>query len=452
MKKVQLYFKILQLVLDFFSPFCGYLLAWYLREKIDFLPFISTPTGYIPNFETYLPFLIIISALLIILFSINRMYSFRGISEFENITKIITISFSWISFIIIYYFFVREIFFSRLVLLNGFILTLLFLFLSRGLIFLIIKFYSKNFHYKSNLLILTNKELEQNFLNNFKKKYSLSFLNDIKKLNTYVKENECDEILVLDSNEFNLNLVYKFCRANHILFSYVPQNENLNFNNISVQTISDSPIIKFVATPLDGWGKICKRFFDFIVSFFALIILSPLFILIFILIKLDSKGPVLFSQIRVGQKGKKFKIFKFRSMVYNAESLKSKLYFQNQRKDGPLFKIENDPRITKFGKILRKTSLDELPQLINVFLGDMSLVGPRPHLPEEVKNYKDDWKFLLSIKPGMSGYSQIKGRSTLNFQLEYLYDVYYIENWSFFLDIYIIIKTMLLVFNDKNAV
>jgi lipopolysaccharide/colanic/teichoic acid biosynthesis glycosyltransferase len=141
-----------------------------------------------------------------------------------------------------------------------------------------------------------------------------------------------------------------------------------------------------------------KRFFDFAISLCLLIILSPVFLILAILVKATSEGPVFVSLKRVGEKGKIFNLYKFRSMIYGAHSLKKEMLAHNERKDGPLFKIKNDPRVTKFGKFLRSLSLDEFPQLFNVLQGKMSLVGPRPHEPEEVSNYQRGYKRLLSIK------------------------------------------------------
>ena len=141
----------------------------------------------------------------------------------------------------------------------------------------------------------------------------------------------------------------------------------------------------------------------------------------------------------------------FRSMIKNAHKMKKEIMEQNERKDGPLFKIKNDPRITNLGKFLRKYSIDELPQLFNVLKGDMSLVGPRPHESEEVEKYKRGYKRLLNIKPGISGMAQVSGRSSLIFSEEAKLDIFYIENWSLFLDLIILIKTIKVIFKKEES-
>jgi len=167
------------------------------------------------------------------------------------------------------------------------------------------------------------------------------------------------------------------------------------------------------------------------------------------LIKLDSPGPVIHKSKRA-YRDKVFNVYKFRSMVCNAEALRGTLLDRNERK-GPLFKMKRDPRITRIGRFLRSTSIDEFPQLFNVLLGNMSLVGPRPHLVEEVQKYSRHHYQVFAIKPGLTGLPQISGRSDLDFEKEVQLDVYYIENWSPWLDLTIILKSVLVIFRLQGA-
>lgn len=193
-----------------------------------------------------------------------------------------------------------------------------------------------------------------------------------------------------------------------------------------------------------------KRLIDIICSFVGILVLSPLFIIIAIIIKFTSKGPVFFSQKRVGRNGKEFDMYKFRSMVVNAEELKEKLAAQNEM-SGPMFKMKDDPRVTKVGKFIRKTSLDELPQLWNVLKGDMSLVGPRPSLPKEVAQF-DEWMYKrLDVKPGLTCYWQVSGRNNIDFEDWMKLDVKYVEEKNLWIDIKLICKTVFVLFGDKNA-
>lgn len=196
--------------------------------------------------------------------------------------------------------------------------------------------------------------------------------------------------------------------------------------------------------------EVIKRIIDIVASFTGLILLSPLILIVSMLIKLESKGEVIFKQKRVGLNGKEFYMYKFRSMVINAEELKEQLESQNEM-SGPMFKIKDDPRITKVGKFIRKTSIDELPQLINVIKGDMSLVGPRPSLPKEVEKFEQWMMERLEVKPGLTCIWQISGRNNIDFEDWMKLDIKYVRERSFKLDMKLILKTVLVLLGDKNA-
>ncbi|MGG7214918.1 sugar transferase [Clostridium nigeriense] len=196
--------------------------------------------------------------------------------------------------------------------------------------------------------------------------------------------------------------------------------------------------------------KISKRSLDIICSLLGLIILSPILLVVAILIKLESDGPIIFSQKRVGLNGKEFKMYKFRSMVQNAEELKDKLVQKNEM-SGPMFKMKDDPRITRIGKVIRKTSIDEIPQLINILKGEMSFVGPRPSLPQEVLKFEPWMMHRLSVKPGLTCYWQLSGRNNIDFVEWMKLDLQYVKDRSFLLDLRLIFKTFFVLFGDENA-
>ncbi|MBS4804404.1 MAG: sugar transferase [Clostridium sp.] len=196
--------------------------------------------------------------------------------------------------------------------------------------------------------------------------------------------------------------------------------------------------------------NISKRFIDILLSLFGLIIVSPIMLIVAILIKLESTGPVIFSQKRVGLNGKEFNMLKFRSMVQNAEELKEKLQKQNEM-SGPMFKMKEDPRVTKVGRFIRKTSIDELPQLINVLKGEMSLVGPRPSLSKEVAKFEPWMLERLNVKPGLTCYWQVSGRNNIDFEDWMKLDIKYVKDRNLVLDIKLIFKTFFVLFGDKNA-
>lgn len=194
-----------------------------------------------------------------------------------------------------------------------------------------------------------------------------------------------------------------------------------------------------------------KRSVDVIGSIVGLVLVAPFTLIIALVIKIDSRGPVFVKLKRVSM-GKIFELYKFRTMVKNAHDLKDSLRHLNERKDGPFFKIKNDPRITKAGKWLRRFRVDEFPQLLNVLKGEMSLVGPRPYAPEEIAAYPESYKYLTETKAGITGLSQINGSSELSFQRTLELDDFYVKNQSLWLDFKIIIKTLLIIFFDPTAV
>ncbi|SFE40982.1 sugar transferase [Sunxiuqinia elliptica] len=209
----------------------------------------------------------------------------------------------------------------------------------------------------------------------------------------------------------------------------------------SFSLLNQLPFVTYMTTPDNYAGLKLKSAFDFFFSLFVVILISPVFLLIAIAIKLDDGGPIFFRQERVGLNGRRFSCFKFRTMVANAEALKASLMGQNEQ-DGPVFKISMDPRVTRVGRFLRKTSLDELPQFFNVLRGEMSVVGPRPPIPAEVEKYKR-WQIRrLSMKPGITCIWQVSGRNDIPFEEWMKLDMQYIDNWSLFQDAVLILRTV----------
>jgi exopolysaccharide biosynthesis polyprenyl glycosylphosphotransferase len=217
-----------------------------------------------------------------------------------------------------------------------------------------------------------------------------------------------------------------------------------------VRALGRFPVVYVEPVRRNGWRAVAKRSFDIAVSSFALVIASPLLLLTAIAVKLDSRGPVLFRQTRVGRDSAPFTVRKFRSMVADAEEKLIDLRDQNEC-DGPLFKIRDDPRVTRVGKVLRKTSIDELPQLWNVLRGEMSLVGPRPALPSEVAAWPDPLYQRLRVRPGITGMWQVSGRSDNSFEEYARLDLTYVDNWSLATDLAILAKTVPAVLLRRGA-
>jgi exopolysaccharide biosynthesis polyprenyl glycosylphosphotransferase len=227
----------------------------------------------------------------------------------------------------------------------------------------------------------------------------------------------------------------------------VPSNGTLEIANV---TGFNMPMLGLTRTPTSESRLVVKRLIDMLGAAVGIALLSPLLLLTAIAVKLDDPGPVLFKQVRSGRNGRKFPMLKFRSMCVDAEARKQELMHLNEM-DGPVFKIKRDPRITRIGRIIRKTSIDELPQLFNVLVGHMSLVGPRPPLPAEVATYEPWQRRRLSVRPGITGLWQVSGRNQVNFEEWMQLDLKYIDTWSLWLDLKILFRTVPVVLLHKGA-
>jgi len=240
------------------------------------------------------------------------------------------------------------------------------------------------------------------------------------------------------------------CEREGIKVSVAVDLFNFKIGKLQATDLGGIPLMRLETTRGSPWQLFIKRATDFAVCLIALIILAPVLLLTALAIKLSSPGPIFFKQERNGMNGRKFTLLKFRSMVVGAEKMQEELLALNEM-DGPVFKIKNDPRITRIGSFLRKTSLDELPQLINVLKGDMSLVGPRPPIPGEVSNYETWQRRRLSMRPGITCFWQISGRNEIGFENWMKLDLEYIDNWSLWLDFKILLKTIPVVLFGTGA-
>lgn len=229
----------------------------------------------------------------------------------------------------------------------------------------------------------------------------------------------------------------------------------MNINLESQEAILSRDIV-IVPKIAKGASKInyisVKRIIDVIISIIGLIVLSPIFLILAIIIKLDSKGPVFFAHTRYGKDGKKFKMYKFRTMYENAQDMINDFTPEQMKEWKENFKLQDDPRITKVGKFLRKTSLDELPQIVNIIKGDLSIIGPRPVIEEELEKYGDNKDKFLSVTPGLTGYWQANGRSSTTYEQRMEMELYYIDNISPKLDVKIFFKTIESVIKKEGAI
>lgn len=240
------------------------------------------------------------------------------------------------------------------------------------------------------------------------------------------------------------------CEAHDIRAQVVPDYFHLTRNQIQVEDFNGIPLLSPRDLSIRGWNYVVKRSADILLSLLAGLIAGPLMALIALTIRLDSPGPVIYRQTRVGKQGKPFSCYKFRSMVTDADARRQEIADLNEA-TGPLFKVRNDPRQTQVGRLLRRFSLDELPQLYNVLRGEMSIVGPRPNLPSEVEQYQEWHKKRLAASPGITGLWQVSGRSDLTFDEMVLLDIYYVEHWNLALDFHILLRSIPAVLWARGA-
>jgi len=240
------------------------------------------------------------------------------------------------------------------------------------------------------------------------------------------------------------------CEAAGVNVRIVPDLFQMSLNRVDMDSLAGIPLIAVREPVLRGWTSRTKRAIDLVFSAVLLAVFAPLMAAIAAAIKLDSPGPVLFRQERVGRDGRLFTCFKFRSMVDGADDARQELSHRNEA-TGPIFKIRNDPRTTRVGRGMRRLSIDELPQFWNVLAGDMSLVGPRPPMPCEVENYAEWHRRRLDVAPGLTGLWQVSGRSDLTFDEMVMLDLYYAENWSIGLDLKILLRTVPTVLWGRGA-
>lgn len=268
-------------------------------------------------------------------------------------------------------------------------------------------------------------------------------LGKIEDLSRIARAQFVDDVFVTIPSERELvKSVAAEARRQHLNVKVIPELYDGLARNVPIQQFGEFPVMELHWESIPTVGLFVKRITDAVLSAIALGVLSPLLLALALAIKLDSRGSVLYRSKRVGRKGKTFTCYKFRTMVLNADDLKAQLHHLNERSNGLLFKMENDPRVTRLGKFLRKYSLDELPQFWNVLRGDMSLVGPRPPLPAEFDQYSLEHLRRLDVKPGITGFWQVTGRLDPSFENYMALDLEYIEKWGFWLDTKILCKTI----------
>ncbi|MFA5047721.1 MAG: sugar transferase [Patescibacteria group bacterium] len=419
-------------------------------------------------FSFFMHYLWLIALIWLISFALAGLYSMKSTRRtIDEISKIILGCSTAVMILMFVFFFSRSLFDSRFIILASWVFSVIFIIIGRS----IVRSIQHNL-YRFDLgihrvVIIGDSDLSQEVINNFKSHIKEGYkvvdqFNDFsseteKALEKLARDDKFDEILVATGSLSNkqLDTLNDFSYINHVTLKYVADIFDFPISNFEINTISGLPIVEVKKTRLDGWGRIYKRIFDLAISTIIIIILSPILLITIIAIKLDSRGSLFFAYKRIGEHGRPFTYFKFRSMIKDAHKFRFDEEFlkqhQNLRDGSPMMKFKDDPRVTRVGKFIRRFSIDELPELFNVWIGKMSLVGPRPHEVEEVEKYENFHKKVLTIKPGMTGMAQVSGRSDLDFNEEVRLDVWYMENWSMKLDIMILFKTPFAVLKKRKA-
>lgn len=473
MKRSELFFGAILVPIDFVALLLASAAAYYLRLS-------NVAQGVRPAvFELDLPFpeymqlSAIVSLVIIALFALHGLYAMRvtrkGLDEVTQIFSGISIG---IMLVILYIFLSAEAFQSRFIIIIAYVFAFVFVSMGRMLVRQAQRILLRRGMGVHRVVLAGNgpfaEELARIFLRDRELGYvvvaQLDHITHDGLQQAYARHG-IDEIIQTNptlSDEDNLVLL-DFSEQYKIEYRYVPNIFETHAINVRYRQIGRVPILELSRTPLDGWGRIAKRVIDVVGSLIGIILLSPILLATVWAIKQNSRGPILYRQIRAGRNMVPFEILKFRSMYLEycvgprygglaAQQKYQELKGKANERTGPLFKMRNDPRITPVGRFIRKWRIDELPQLFNVLRGEMSLLGPRPHLPEEVAQYNKHHRKLFTIKPGMSGMAQVAGNAGLAFEEEAKLDIAYIENWSLWLDIMLLVKTIGIVFRDKNAI
>lgn len=468
-------YRLILVIGDFLALTAAFSVAYILRVKYDTRPLIEN----IPA-ETYLYAIVLVLPLWIFVNGSIGLYSKRILERrFVEIGRLILGSFLGILVVIGYDFVIPDnLFPARLVVVYGLFLSFGFLLVFRTLARLTRRIM---FSYRigiTNLLIVGSKKSVRSIIEQFIDTESSGYrvvgilgpelseypqipsFESIDQVKKRLKDTNLHSIIQAElyKDEEKNNDLLGLAQKNHLEYRFVPANSDLYSGNIEVELFREIPVVTVNQTALIGWGQIIKRAFDIIFGTLALIITSPILLISAVVLKIaNPKEPVIFSQTRLTQFNRGFKVYKFRTQYSKFDGTTPEEAFEKigkpelakqYRLNGDF--IDNDPRVLRLGKFLRRTSIDELPQLFNVLRGDISLVGPRALIPQELAEYESR-HHILSVKSGMTGLAQVSGRQDISFDERRKLDVYYVQNWSFSLDITILIRTIRVVFTGGGA-
>jgi exopolysaccharide biosynthesis polyprenyl glycosylphosphotransferase len=431
----------------------SFVFAYYLRFRI--ILFITPAT--VPEIEEYLRILIFVVLVWLAIFEMFGLYVQRkgtAVDESASVFGAVTVSALLLLGLLFLY---RGLWFSRQVLIYAWMLVFIFATSSRFIVDGFQNYLFRRGYRVKKTLIVGAGEIGQALASRIRENPGLGyrvagFLDDVSNVRKAIRDTGAKEVIIASSripHQKTLDMITE-CEREMVEFKIVPGILELMASRVDTDEVGGIPIVTISEIRLKGLNAFVKRTTDLFGSAALIFIFSPAFLLFSILIKLDSRGRVFFTQERVGMDGRHFMMYKFRSMIKGAEEQLAEIEHLSEV-EGHVFKMKKDPRITRMGAFLRKFSLDELPQLFNVFRGEMSLVGPRPPIPSEVEKYSSWHMKRLRTAPGMTGLWQVSGRSQLPFEDMVRLDIYYIENWSLWLDIKILLRTIPTVLFTRGA-
>lgn len=440
--------KAILFIIDAIVLFLGFKTAHWLRFESGWIPLWKTPTPY----PIYLKAFYIVFLVGMFLYSITGIYKKeKNLNIYDTFFELIKTNLLYLLLVTLISFYYREILYSRLVVSFYFFFITIYQFIARIILKEIFKIIVKKGKLRKKGIIVGKGEILDALRTRIESKPELGI--DIHKILTPSEflnnKEECNEncvvILAIPFEEQNvIPQIMKKLEGKKVSIVFAPDLYGIMMMGTETVSLDGMPILILKEPGLTLSQRIVKRTFDIIFSSLVLLFLSPLFIIIAIIIKLTSKGPVFYKQERIGKDGKIFYLYKFRTMRVGAD-----------KEEKPKFTTPDDPRVTPIGRILRKFSIDEFPQFINVLKGDMSVVGPRPERPYFVEKFKKEiprYEERHRVKGGITGWAQVHGwRGDTSIEERLRYDLYYIENWSFLLDLKIIFKTIVTFFSQVNA-
>jgi exopolysaccharide biosynthesis polyprenyl glycosylphosphotransferase len=453
--------------------FAAFLTAYLLRYQLQL--FIAVDPAFQLSLVSYLPLVLLLVVFMLISFRFSLVYPYQpGRSWVEEIWRIATASTAGVILLIVVNLIFRPMLYSRLVFLYTAILVTVYLGASR-LVIMMARGHLRQYDIGVRRVLLIGagdvgrmvmRTLAARpdfglklvgFLDDNPAKSSTDVgrfkaLGSVERAPEVMASHGIQRVIICLpwQTHRTIQRLLRECEQMKVEAFVVPDLFQLTKNQMKVVELNGIPLISTRDISIQGWNLVIKRTFDIAVGVLMALVALPFALLIALAIRLDTPGPIFFRQMRVGKHGKEFACFKFRSMVSNADELRGQIAELNES-TGPLFKIRNDPRLTRVGRFIRRYSLDELPQLFNVLHGEMSLIGPRPNLPQEVDQYQEWMKKRLSVSPGLTGLWQVSGRSDLTFDEMVLLDIYYVENWSIGLDINILLRSVPAVLRAKGA-